>query len=38
MEMTENALKDNAKIVITEDGVSPTLLLGNLPVSVSREE
>lgn len=38
MEMTENALKDNAKIVITEEGVSPTLLLGSLPVSVSREE
>jgi regulator of protease activity HflC (stomatin/prohibitin superfamily) len=38
MEMTENSLKDNAKIVITEEGVTPTLLLGNLPVSVSREE
>jgi len=38
MEMTENALKDNAKIVITEEGVSPTLLLGSLPVSVNREE
>jgi regulator of protease activity HflC (stomatin/prohibitin superfamily) len=35
MEMTENALRENAKIVITEHGVSPTLLLGNLPVSVS---
>lgn len=38
IEMTEAALKDNAKIVITEKGVSPTLLLGSLPVSVSREE
>ncbi|HQE93414.1 MAG TPA: SPFH domain-containing protein [Anaerolineae bacterium] len=37
LEMTENALKDNAKIVVTEQGVSPTLLLGNLPVSVSKE-
>jgi regulator of protease activity HflC (stomatin/prohibitin superfamily) len=36
LEMTENALKDNAKIVVTEHGVSPTLLLGNLPVEVSK--
>jgi len=35
IEMTETALRDNAKIVITEHGVSPTLLLGNLPVSIS---
>jgi regulator of protease activity HflC (stomatin/prohibitin superfamily) len=35
MEMTETALRDNAKIVITEQGISPTLLLGSLPVSVS---
>ena len=38
MEMTENALRDNAKIVITEEGISPTLLLGSLPVSVSKSE
>jgi len=38
MEMTENALRDNAKIVITEEGISPTLLLGSLPVSVSPSE
>jgi len=35
MEMTETALRDNAKIVITEEGISPTLLLGSLPISVS---
>jgi regulator of protease activity HflC (stomatin/prohibitin superfamily) len=35
MEMTETALRDNAKIVITEEGISPTFLLGSLPVSVS---
>ena len=35
MEMTENAMRDNAKIIITEHGISPTLLLGSLPVSVS---
>ena len=38
MEMTENSLRDNAKIVITENGISPTLLLGSLPVTVSSEE
>jgi len=38
MEMTENALRDNAKIVITEEGISPTMLLGSLPVSVSQSE
>ncbi len=32
LEMTESALKENAKIVVTEHGVSPTLLLGELPV------
>jgi regulator of protease activity HflC (stomatin/prohibitin superfamily) len=38
MEMTENSLRDNAKIVITENGISPTLLLGSLPVTVTSEE
>ena len=38
MEMTETALRDNAKIVITEHGISPTILLGSLPVSVSPPE
>jgi len=36
LEMVETALRDNAKIVITEHGISPTLLLGELPVSVSK--
>jgi hypothetical protein len=36
--MTENSLRENAKIVITENGISPTLLLGSLPVTVSTEE
>jgi regulator of protease activity HflC (stomatin/prohibitin superfamily) len=34
MEMTESAMRENAKIVITERGISPTLLLGELPVAV----
>jgi regulator of protease activity HflC (stomatin/prohibitin superfamily) len=38
MEMTENALRDNAKIIITEQGISPTLLLGSLPVTVNPSE
>ena len=38
MEMTENSLRENAKIVITEHGISPTLLLGSMPVSVSSEK
>lgn len=36
-EMIENSLRENAKIVITEHGISPTLLLGNLPVTISSE-
>jgi regulator of protease activity HflC (stomatin/prohibitin superfamily) len=32
IEMTETALKDNAKIIIAKDGISPTLLIGDLPV------
>jgi len=35
MEMTETSLRDNAKVVITEKGISPTLLLGSLPFAVT---
>ena len=35
MEMIETSLRDNAKVVITEHGISPTLLLGSLPVTVA---
>jgi regulator of protease activity HflC (stomatin/prohibitin superfamily) len=35
MEMIETSLRENAKIIITEHGISPTLLLGSLPVSVA---
>jgi hypothetical protein len=34
----ESYLRENAKIVITEHGISPTLLLGSLPVRVSSEK
>jgi hypothetical protein len=36
--MTENALRENAKIVITEHGINPTLLLGSLPVTIANEK
>ncbi|NBD35910.1 MAG: hypothetical protein GVY30_07910 [Chloroflexi bacterium] len=32
IEMTESALSQNAKVVLTEHGISPTLLLGELPI------
>jgi regulator of protease activity HflC (stomatin/prohibitin superfamily) len=38
LEMVEAALRDNSKIILTEHGINPTLLLGNLPVSVSTEK
>lgn len=38
LEMIETSLRDNTKVVITEHGISPTLLLGSLPVSVSSEK
>lgn len=31
-EMTENSLKNNAKVVVTEHGISPTLILGEIPL------
>ncbi len=36
IEMIENSLRDNTKIVITEHGISPTLLLGSMPVDVKK--
>jgi len=32
MEMIETSLRENSKVVITEHGISPTLLLGSLPI------
>ncbi len=34
LEMTETALRDNAKVVVTQEGISPTLLLGELPLNL----
>jgi hypothetical protein len=36
--MIENALRDNTKVVITEHGINPTLLLGSLPISAPDEQ
>ncbi len=33
IEMVETALRDNTKVVITEHGISPTLLLGDIPMA-----
>lgn len=32
LEVTENALKDNSKVILTEKGISPTIIIGELPV------
>jgi regulator of protease activity HflC (stomatin/prohibitin superfamily) len=33
LEVTQNALQDNAKIIVTDKGISPQLFLGELPVT-----
>lgn len=37
LEITENSLKDNSKIIVTEKGISPTLLIGELPLSEAKK-
>jgi regulator of protease activity HflC (stomatin/prohibitin superfamily) len=37
LEMTESALKDNSKIIITEKGISPQLIIGDLPLPVKSQ-
>ena len=37
IEMTENALKNNAKVVVTEHGISPSLFLGDLSLKSAEE-
>jgi len=32
LEVTETSLKDNSKIILTEKGISPQLLIGELPI------
>ena len=33
LEVTENSLKNNAKVIVTEHGISPHIILGDLPVT-----
>lgn len=37
-ETVENSLKDNSKIIITSDGISPNLFVGELPISAKNIE
>lgn len=32
LEMTEASLKDNSKIILTKDGISPSLVIGEVPI------
>jgi len=32
LEVTENSLKDNTKVVLTEKGISPNIILGEIPI------
>lgn len=32
LEMLEKALKDNTKVVITKDGINPSIIIGDLPI------
>jgi len=36
-DVTESALRDNAKIVLTEKGINPQLILGDLPIKRSAD-
>lgn len=33
LEVTENSLKKNSKVVLTEKGISPQIILGSIPVT-----
>lgn len=37
IEMLERSLKDNTKVVITKDGINPTIIIGDLPVEHKNE-
>jgi len=32
LEVTENSLKDNAKIILSKDGINPQIILGDIPI------
>jgi len=33
LEVTESSLKNNTKIVLTKDGITPTIIMGEIPVA-----
>ena len=33
IEMTENAVQNNSKIIITKDGINPQIILGDIPIN-----
>ena len=37
LEVTENSLMHNSKVILTEKGITPTLLIGELPLNGSKE-
>ena len=38
IEMLERALKDNSKVVITKDGINPSIIIGDLPIESRHEK
>ncbi|MBI4244097.1 MAG: SPFH/Band 7/PHB domain protein [Planctomycetes bacterium] len=38
LEMVEKSLKDNTKVVITKDGINPTIIIGDLPIGSKNEK
>jgi regulator of protease activity HflC (stomatin/prohibitin superfamily) len=38
LEMLERALKDNAKVVITKEGINPSIIIGDLPLDGGHEK
>jgi regulator of protease activity HflC (stomatin/prohibitin superfamily) len=38
LEMVEKSLKDNTKVVITKDGINPTIIIGDLPMGSKNEK
>ena len=38
LEMLERALKDNTKVVITKDGINPSIIIGDLPIESGHEK
>jgi len=34
LEVTENSLKDNSKIILTKDGINPQIIIGEIPIKL----